>query len=186
MYSDITALEKQLEAKMDYSKYLHGELNTARSIYNRLNGNDRTKALRTVNRINRIRHQIYEKAKELEYVEKCIDAIPACKGECCKWHFPKNLAYPDLFITVCGISTEEQTALEKQIAFNSGKNQCPLLLESGCFLSFDSRPLACSNAYPCFAGESYHKFLDKQKKEIDTQYMLLKELTHSKIKENMQ
>ena len=185
MYSDMTTPEKQLEAKKDYHKYLHGELKAAIGIYNRLSENNRTKALRTVNRINRIRHRIFKKAKELGYVEKCIDAIPACKGECCKWHFPKNLAYPDLFITVCGIPAEEQTALEKQIAFNSGKNQCPLLLVSGCFLSFDSRPLVCSNAYPCFAGESYHKFLDKQKKEINTQYRILKELTHLKIKERL-
>jgi hypothetical protein len=184
MYSDTITLEKQLEAKKDYHKHLHGELKTALGIYNRLNETSRTKALRTVNRINRIRHQIFKKAKELGYVEKCIDAIPVCKGDCCKWHFPKNLTYLDLFITVCGSPAEEQTALEKQIAFSGGRNQCPLLLESGCFLSFGSRPLVCSNAYPCFAGESYHRFLDNQKIEINTQYMVLRELTHSTIKEN--
>ena len=185
MYSDTTTLEKQLEAKKDYHKHLHGELKTAIDIHNRLNENDRTKALETVNRINRIRYQIYKKAKELEYVEKCLDAIPVCKGECCKWHFPKNLTYLDLFITACCISTEEQTALKKQIAFNKGGNQCPLLLESGCFLSFGSRPLVCSNAYPCFAGKSYHRFLDNQKKELNAQYTVLRELTQPIMKESL-
>lgn len=178
MYSDITTHENRLKVKRDYQQYLCGVLKTAICIFKQLNKDDRVKALKAVNEINRIRHQIYEKAMGLGYVKKCIDSIPICKGECCKWHFPKNLSCLDLFITVCSISTEEQAALEDQIAFNNGKYQCPVLRENGCSLSFDSRPLVCSNAYPCFSGESYHEFLRKQRKEIDVQYIFLEEVFH--------
>ena len=176
MYFDITTPENQIKAKKDYQKYLCKVLKAAICIYNQLNENDRVKALKAVNEINLIRHQIYEKAVGFGYVKKCTDSIPVCKGECCKWHFPKNLGYLDLLIIVCSISTEEQKALKDQIAFNNGKYQCPILRENGCSLSFDSRPLACSNAYPCFAGESFHNFLSKQRKEIDVQYIFLKEV----------
>jgi len=174
MYSDITTPENQRKAIKAYRKYLRAELKAAISIYNRLDENDRTRALKAVNKINRIRHHIYEKALELGYVERCVNSISACKGECCKWHFPKNLDCLDLFVTVCSISPEKQTALQNQIAFNNGKYQCPVLRENGCLLSFDSRPLICSNAYPCFSKESYHNFLEKQQKDIEAQLTFLK------------
>ena len=176
MYSDITTPENRLRAKRDYQKYLRRVLNAAASMYNQLNENERAKALKAVCKINSIRHQLYEKAMELGYVKRCIDAMPVCKGQCCKWHFPKRLNYLDLFITICSISSEEQKALEDQIAFDNGKYQCPLLCENGCSLSFGSRPLACSNAYPCFLGDSYYEFLENQRKEMNIQHMLLEEV----------
>jgi hypothetical protein len=176
MYSDIKTPENRIKAKKDYQKYLCEVLKAAICTYNQLNENDRAKALKAVNEINRIRHQIYEKAMRFGYVKMCTDAIHVCRGECCKWHFPKNLSYLDLFIIVYSISTEEQKALKDQIAFDNGKYQCPILRENGCSLSFDSRPLACSNAYPCFAGGSFYDFLLKQRKEIDFQYIFLKEV----------
>ncbi len=176
IYYDITTPENQLKAKRNYQKYLCGVLKAAISIYNNLNENDIIFALEAVNKINRIRCQIYEKAMELDYVKKCIDSIPVCKGECCKWHFPKNLTYTDLFITVCGSSSKELTALKDQIVFDNGKYQCPLLRENGCFLSFYSRPLACSNAYPCFSGDLYHDYLEKHRKKINAQYIFLNEV----------
>lgn len=173
MYFNITTPENQIKAKKEYQKYLCGVLNAAISIYNQLNENDMAFALKAVNKINGIRYQIYEKAMELGYVKKCINSISVCKGECCKWHFPKNLSLPDLFITVCGSSSKELTALEDQIIFDNGKYQCPVLSENGCLLSFYSRPLACSNAYPCFSGELYHNYLERKRKEIDAQYIFL-------------
>jgi len=156
MYFNITTPENQLKAKKEYQKYLCGVLNAAISIYNQLNENDMAFALKVVNKINGIRYQIYEKAMELGYVKKCINSISVCKGECCKWHFPKNLGFP-----------------EDQIIFDNGKYQCPVLRENGCLLSFDSRPLACSNAYPCFSGELYHNYLQRKRKEIEAQYIFL-------------
>lgn len=173
MYFDITTPENQLKARKEYQKYLYGVLNAAISIYNQLNENDMAFALKAVNKINRIRYQIFEKAIELGYVKKCIDSIPVCKGECCKWHFPKNISCTDLFIMVCGSSSKELTALKDQIIFDNGKYQCPVLRENGCLLSFDTRPLVCSNAYPCFSGELYHNYLQRKRKEIDAQYIFL-------------
>ena len=176
MYFDITTPEKQLKAKKEYQKHLCNVLNAAISIYNQLNKNDMAFALKAINKINTIRYQVYGKAMELGYVNKCINSISVCKGECCKWHFPKKLGLPDLFITVCGSSSTELAVLEDQIIFDNGKYQCPVLRGNGCLLSFDNRPLVCSNAYPCFSGELYHNYLKKKKKEIDAQYILLNEV----------
>jgi len=176
MRNDITTLENRLKAMTDYRKLLVGELQAAIHIYDQLNEKEKAGALVAVSEVKRIRHGIYKKAAGLGYVERCMDSIPVCKGECCKWHFPKKLDLPDLFITVCSITTGEQTALADQLALNNGKYQCPLLRENGCLLSFDSRPLVCSIAYPCFAGASYHEFLKKQQKKINVQHVLLKEI----------
>ncbi len=181
MHSDITTLESQLKVMRDYRKLLCGELKAAICICNQLNEKDRAKALGAVNKVNHIRHQIFEKALGFGYVKQCIDSIPVCKGECCKWHFPKNLSRLDLFITICSITVAEQTALADQLAFNNGKYQCPVHRKNGCLLSFDSRPLVCSNAYPCFAGASYHGFLKKQRKKINVQYALLKEILQKEM-----
>jgi hypothetical protein len=176
MYFDITTPENRLRAKKAYQKHLCNVLNAAIRIYNQLNENDMAVALKAVTKINRIRYQIREKAAELDYVNKCINSIGVCNGECCKWHFPKNLGLPDLFVTVCGSSSTELAVLKAQIVFDNGKYQCPVLRENGCLLSFDNRPIACSNAYPCFSGELYHNYLERKKKEIDVQYILLNKL----------
>ena len=176
MGNDITTLENRLKAMTDYRKLLCEELKAAICICNQLNAKDRAKALGVVNEINHIRHQIYEKALRFGYVKQCMESILICKGECCKWHFPKNLSRLDMFITICSLTVAEQTALADQIALNNGKYQCPVLRKNGCLLSRKSRPLVCSNAYPCFAGSSYHEFLKKQRKKINAQHGLLKEI----------
>lgn len=182
MYSDITTPENRIKAKKDYQKHLCDVLEAAIYIYHELHEDDRRKALNAVNEINRIRHRIYEKAARFGYVTKCRDTISFCKGECCKWHFPKKLSYTDLFIIVCSLSAEEQSALKDQIVFDNGNYQCPILRENGCSLSFDSRPLVCSNAYPCFAGGSFYDFLSKQRKGMDIQYIFLKEVFDKYLK----
>jgi len=176
MYGDITPSEKRLKAKRDYQKYLRKVLKAATKTYHQLHANDRADVLKTVYNINSIRHQLHEKAVELGYVKKCTDSMAVCKWHCCKWHFPKNLNHVDLVMTACSISSEEQRALEDQLAFDNGKYECPLLGEKGCSLSFDSRPLVCSNAYPCFLGDPYHGFLEKQRNGINIQLTLLKEI----------
>lgn len=180
MYCDITTPEKQLKEKLDYQKHLRKELIAAIRSFGLLGGNDRALALKRVNNINRIRYRIYEKAVELGYVKKCKDSIPVCKGECCKWHFPKDLSRLDFFVTVCSISSEKQNTLVDQLLFNTGQYQCPLLREDGCLLSFGRRPLVCSSAYPCFAGDAYHAFLEKQRKETVSQFLILKEALQGK------
>ena len=182
MYPDLITPENRIKAKKNYQKHLCDVLKATICIYHQLQEDDRSKALKAVSEINSIRQRIYEKAIRFGYVTKCRDAIGVCKGECCKWHFPKNLSYPDLFIIVCSISAEEQKILRDLIVFENGKYQCPILRENGCSLSFDNRPLACSNAYPCFAGGSFYDFLTKQRKEIDEHYILLKEIFEKYMK----
>ena len=97
------------------------------------------------------------------YSNACTSSIPICKGECCKWHFPKNLNYLDFFISIFSMTADQVEKFAKLI-FNNRKNQCPILLESGCYLSFEQRPIACTNAYPCFADRSY--WVEKEKKNI--------------------
>jgi hypothetical protein len=176
MRNHITTIENRLKAMTDCRELWIEKLKAAICIYDQLNEKDSARALGVVNEVNRVRHRIYEKALGFGYVKQCIDSIPVCKGECCKWHFPKNLSRLDLFITVCSITVAEQTALADQLALNNGEYQCPVLRKSGCLLSFRSRPLVCSNAYPCFAGASYHEFLKKQRKKINVQQVLLKEI----------
>jgi hypothetical protein len=179
MQNNITTLENRLKAMTDYRKLLVGELKVAIRIYDQLNAKEKAGAFGAVSAVNRIRHQVYEKAAELGYVKRCMDSIPVCKGECCKWHFPKKLDLLELFITVCGTTAAEQTALADQLAVNNGKYQCPVLRKSGCLLSFHNRPLVCANAYPCFASAPYHEFLKKQRKTINVQYGLLKDIIHN-------
>ncbi len=51
-----------------------------------------------------------------------------------------------------------------KIDLQQQKNQCPVLLKTGYFLSFEQRPVLCTNAYPCFNDRSY--WIEKEKKNI--------------------
>jgi len=75
----------------------------------------------------------------------------------------KNLTYVDFFIAILFMPEEQQAALAKLIC-NNKKNQCPALLKTGCFLSFEQRAVLCTNAYPCFNDRSY--WIEKEKKNI--------------------
>ena len=60
--------------------------------------------------------------------------------------------------------TTDQVEKFLKLIFNNKKNQCPILLKSGCFLSFEQRPIICTNAYPCFADRSY--WVEKEKVNV--------------------
>ena len=68
MRNDITKLENRLKAMTDYRKLLVGELKAAIRIYDQLNAKEQARAFGAVSEVNRIRHQIYEKALEFGYV----------------------------------------------------------------------------------------------------------------------
>lgn len=97
------------------------------------------------------------------YSKACKTYISQCRGECCKWHFPKNLNHIDFFISIFHMPEEQQVILAEQI-FNNPKTHCPMLLKTGCFLSFEQRPILCTNAYPCFNDRSY--WIEKEKKNL--------------------
>jgi len=142
-------------------------LNKALYRFYLLNDEEKALAQKTVQRIIRIRRHIYERAERLGYVQRCIDAIPACRGECCKWHFPENLEFADMAVTICSVSSEELNTLERRLLCHDGKKYCPALGRSGCLLSYESRPTVCAVSYPCFAGEIYHAYVQKQQIEIN-------------------
>lgn len=110
-----------------------------------------------------LKYEMEAIADQRGYSQACRESIPLCKGDCCKWHFPKNLNYMDFFIAIFHMAEDQQAKLAHQI-FNNQKNQCPVLLTTGCFLSFEQRPVLCTNAYPCFADRSY--WIEKEKKNI--------------------
>jgi hypothetical protein len=151
-------------------------LKKARFRFYLLNDGEKALARKTVKRIIRIRHHIYKRAERLGYVQRCIDAIPACRGECCKWHFPENLDVADMAVTICSVSSEELNALEKRLLCHDGKQYCPALGKSGCPLSYESRPTVCAVSYPCFAGETYHAVVEKKQIEINRLRSVLKTL----------
>ncbi len=60
--------------------------------------------------------------------------------------------------------SEKQTAELSKLILNTKNNYCPILTETGCFFSFEQRPVLCTNAYPCFNDHSY--WIEKEKKNI--------------------
>lgn len=128
--------------------------------FNRLSQDQKHLAGYQINKIISLKYQIEAIARQKGYSNACTSSIPICKGDCCKWHFPKNLSYLDFFISIFSMTADQVEKFQKLI-FNNKKNQCPILLTSGCFLSFEQRPIICTNAYPCFADRSY--WVEKEK-----------------------
>jgi hypothetical protein len=102
-------------------------------------------------------------ADQKGYAKACRRSIPHCRGECCKWHFPKNLNHIDFFIAIFHMTPAQQQSLVHLILSNSNE-YCPILLKTGCFLSFEQRPVTCTNAYPCFNNREY--WIEKEKKNL--------------------
>jgi hypothetical protein len=116
-----------------------------------------------VKEIITLKYQMETIATQKGYSQACKASIITCKGECCKWHFPRNLTHIDFFIAIFFMLEKQQTELAKLIC-NNKKNYCPILLKTGCFLSFEQRPVLCTNAYPCFNDRSY--WIEKEKTNI--------------------
>lgn len=135
-----------------------------------------------LSRIITLKNQMEAIAINKGYSQACRASIPICNGDCCKWHFPQKLNHIDFFIAIVHMSEDQQIKLAQQV-FNNKKNQCPVLLKTGCFLSFEQRPILCTNAYPCFNGRSY--WVEKEKKntlfkiEIDSINAILKKLNQA-------
>ncbi len=116
-----------------------------------------------IREVSTLKHEMETIAVQRGYSQACRKSIPVCKGECCKWHFPKYLNHIDFFIAIFHMAETQQKKLADQI-FNTQKAHCPMLLKTGCFLSFEKRPILCTNAYPCFNDRSY--WVEKEKKNI--------------------
>ncbi len=177
MKHDISTPENRCLLKTNIKRRMQENLVLVLEMHNRLSADSRDHVIQKINAIDAIRKQIDEKARGYEYVSRCQEAISVCKGECCKWHFPKNIDDMDFLFAICVLTTEERESLLQQIAASDDQEyQCPLLRQDGCMLSFQTRPLTCAAAYPCFAGQSYWNFLEIKKKQINTLYQELNQV----------
>ena len=125
-------------------------------------------AAQLVAKLGQIRRRIEDRAAALGYSERCRQSIPVCAGECCVWHFPRNIDRVDFLVAITGLSAAERAALVKQVqATDDSSCRCPLLREDGCILTFDNRPVVCTNAFPCIAGSEYWQYKETFQEDIE-------------------
>ncbi len=142
---------------------MYENLMIAMERFQKLSSKEVESAESQINEIIALKYQMEAIADQKGYSHACKASIPICKGDCCKWHFPKNLTHIDFFIAIFHMPKQLKAELAN-IINNNKKNQCPVLLKTGCFLSFEQRPVLCTNAYPCFNDRSY--WIEKEKKNI--------------------
>ncbi len=147
----------------DIQAEMYEKLMIAMGGFQKLSQNEIRLAQLQIKEIIALKYQMETIASQKGYSQACKASIPTCRGDCCKWHFPRNLTPVDFFIAIFYMPEEQQVALTKLI-HNNNKNQCPVLLKTGCFLTFEQRPVLCTNAYPCFNDRPY--WVEKEKKNI--------------------
>ncbi|GBC60259.1 hypothetical protein DENIS_1210 [Desulfonema ishimotonii] len=133
---------------------MHKNLIIAMEAFQIMAEKERQAVEKIIREILAVKYHMENLAADRGYSQACRDAIPTCRGECCKWHFPENLTYVDFFIAIYNMPVEKQNELSELILDNR-RHQCPVLMKNGCFFSFEQRPVACTNAYPCFNDRSY-------------------------------
>ena len=174
---DISTEKSRIKAKKQIQNYMHENLEIAVYFYRALDSNDIKLILRKIAELKIIKYQIESKADELGYSEACKKSINYCKGECCIWHFPKKINWLDFFIAISGLLASKLSELFEQLnEVDNVKYQCPLLHKDGCFFSFDNRPITCTNAYPCFAGDQFWEFKERKRNNIKALYMSLDQI----------
>lgn len=128
--------------------------------------------------------ELYAIKKETEkmaiafgYAQACRTSIPVCNGGCCRHHFPKTFSDAELLAVLGGLTLVERERLSQQILRGSSKDkQCMLLTTDGCFLPFKSRPMVCTNAYPCFVSKEYWKHKEVGNRKAKPIFQALKNL----------
>ena len=117
-----------------------------------------------------IKETIENQARALGYTQRCRQAIEVCGGECCIWHFPKTITAADFFIAVFDLAENETAVLVDQVRETPGEPayQCPLLRKDGCIFDFQHRPLVCTAAFPCMAGQQFWYTKERLRTEIET------------------
>ena len=137
----------------------------------------RKKVLQRVEEVQSIKYEIGDRAEKLGYDKACRDAIPVCRGECCRWHFPQNIRTVDFFLALLRLSRKGRSSLVRKLQDTENESyQCPLLCEDGCFFSFNERPIVCTNAYPCFAERKYWELIETKRKRIENLYFSMEKL----------
>jgi len=151
--------------------HMSKNLNRALNVWGSLDENRRDMVREKVQAWNSIKSEIDQKARDLGYSCACMESIPMCKGECCKRHFPVEFDPTDFLMTISGLSQKDRESLLNQIMVSGdNKYKCPILLENGCFLSFETRPMACTNAFPCFMEREYWEYKEIKKNQAKAIY----------------
>ncbi len=165
---DLTTPQNRAAAKQWFQQQMSRDLSAAIRIWKSMRSETHGEFLTTVLLFNRIRSEIEARAVELGISKACKTSIPDCRGDCCRWHFPKDLTVTDFLIAVCRMPAPETTRILRILRDSEATRfQCPLLQSNGCSFSFEQRPFACTVAFPCHAGESYHRFTTEKRNEID-------------------
>ncbi len=147
---------------------MSGELAKALQICQNMGPADAAKAELLIADLGAIKRHIEDRAALLGYSERCRQAIAVCRGECCRWHFPRTINRVDFLIAVFQQSADANAALIDQVQPGGDRAyQCPLLLKDGCIFTFATRPVVCTTAFPCFAGADYWQFKESYRKDID-------------------
>ena len=127
-----------------------------------------TEARGLISDLRAIKQKIEVRAATLGYSERCRESIATCRGECCRWHFPKSLSVVDFLVAVFTLAPDERKALVKQVEAASNRSyQCPLLRKDGCIFVFENRPVVCTSAFPCLAESAYWHYKETFREEID-------------------
>jgi hypothetical protein len=143
---------------------MHNHLSLAMNTSQVMSQNDLREIRKTIEGIVSVKYRMEHQAISRGYSQACKNAISTCHGECCKYHFPRNLTPVDFLIAIVDMPDRRQKALAELIAGNN-KHQCPMLISTGCFFSFEQRPVVCTNAYPCFSDQAY--WMEKEKNAIE-------------------
>jgi hypothetical protein len=127
--------------------------------------------------IARLKYEIEARAAVLGYDRLCAGHIPVCKGECCKWHYPRHLDVMDFFLALTTLAESRRKELLLWLSESrSGAGRCPLLTDTGCFFDFEERPIVCTAAYPCFNSTSYWAFQASKTRSIRELKMALEQV----------
>ena len=173
MPNNLDTPENRFQVKKAIQLKMHADLKTAIAVYSYIDDKSHI-AFKKAEKLKIIKYRIEDKAQKLGYSKACQESIYDCKGQCCTWHFPENLCFIDFFLMVCDLSKTKLLELNAHLLnFQNNTYQCPILKKNGCFLDFDTRPLFCTNAYPCFIQDQYWQFLAVKKKEIQSIYFFL-------------
>ena len=168
---DLKSPEGRHAARKEIQELMLGQLMRALNAHQNLDDRQTEQARIKIGKWQNIIARIKARARELGYSQACRNNIPTCKGQCCKWHFPKIIYDVHFFISVNGLSMAESKRLVDVLSDTSHMAyQCPMLMANGCLLSFENRPVLCSSAYPCFAGNVYQDFLEQEKDKLGRLY----------------
>jgi len=137
--------------------------------------NDLQEIQKTIDDILSIKSQMEDLAISRGYSQACKNGISTCRGECCKYHYPRDLTSVDFYLAIYNMPVVQQKGLSQLISAND-KPYCPMLLDTGCFFSFEQRPIICTHAYPCFIDRSYWMAKESRSGQIKKAFASLSDM----------